>query len=185
MRVATCGDRSSIGRALACEARGCGIVARRSHSVLSSIFMCYNPGMPSKDPIKRQQAWNRWYAANKDKHHASVRKTAKKTRANLRAWLDDFKANLSCSGCGFSHPAVIDFHHRDPSQKDFSIGDASTRGVSLRRLKLEIEKCVVLCKNCHAIRHWNETLGVEGKQQSRQPVTLEIAGSAPVDPVAT
>ncbi len=37
----------------------------------------------------------------------------------------------------------------------FNIGDAVRDGISLDRIKKEINKCIVLCANCHAIRHYN------------------------------
>ena len=37
----------------------------------------------------------------------------------------------------------------------FNIGDAVRDGISLDRIKQEIKKCIVLCANCHAIRHYN------------------------------
>jgi hypothetical protein len=45
--------------------------------------------------------------------------------------------------------AALEFHHLDPSQKEFAI---SVRGVtrSLEELRREAAKCVVLCANCHA-----------------------------------
>ena len=59
-----------------------------------------------------------------------------------------------CLDCGFvtSYAVVYDFHHRDPAKKDFGI--ASCRGRSFESLKSELEKCDLLCSNCHRIRHW-------------------------------
>lgn len=37
----------------------------------------------------------------------------------------------------------------------FNISEAVQRGYSLDRIKKEIKKCIVLCANCHAIRHFN------------------------------
>jgi hypothetical protein len=37
----------------------------------------------------------------------------------------------------------------------FNISFATNRGFSLDRIKKEIDKCIVLCANCHAIRHYN------------------------------
>jgi hypothetical protein len=61
------------------------------------------------------------------------------------------EAGGSCRICGFDeHPAALQFHHLDPSKKDFHLGHAgSTR--SLERMRSEAEKCVLLCANCHAL----------------------------------
>jgi transposase-like protein len=60
------------------------------------------------------------------------------------------EAGGACVLCGYDrHPAILQFHHRDPSQKRFAIG---ARGVarSLARAREEAAKCVLLCANCHA-----------------------------------
>lgn len=59
----------------------------------------------------------------------------------------------ACSICGYNKPIwnVYDFHHRDPSKKDFSI---SGKSWSFDRLKQEVDKCDLLCRNCHSEVHW-------------------------------
>ena len=55
--------------------------------------------------------------------------------------------------CGYSRCVdVLEFHHRDAAQKDFSI---SRRGYtrSWTAVKLEIDKCILLCANCHREIH--------------------------------
>jgi hypothetical protein len=57
-----------------------------------------------------------------------------------------------CTDCGGVFPlACFDFHHLDPSTKDFD----PCRGLTKSKAKLfaELEKCVLLCANCHRIRH--------------------------------
>ena len=55
--------------------------------------------------------------------------------------------------------AAIDFHHRDPKLKSFSISrkiDKVGRMLLLQDLKEELDKCDVLCKNCHTELHHKE-----------------------------
>lgn len=65
-----------------------------------------------------------------------------------------------CLNCGqMPHPAAMAFHHRDRKEKDFSI--SSARSKSFKAIKTELDKCDLLCKNCHAIHHaqyddWSE-----------------------------
>ena len=40
----------------------------------------------------------------------------------------------------------------DPTQKEFTISQTT----SMRKVRQESLKCIVLCSNCHRIRHWNE-----------------------------
>jgi hypothetical protein len=60
------------------------------------------------------------------------------------------EAGGRCTLCGYDRsPAALHFHHRDPSQKAFSLGVRGiTRGID--RLREEAAKCVLLCANCHA-----------------------------------
>lgn len=58
-----------------------------------------------------------------------------------------------CARCGYDKClAALDFHHHDPSAKEFGI---SHRGVTyaIERLKKEAEKCILLCANCHREVH--------------------------------
>lgn len=50
------------------------------------------------------------------------------------------------------YPQIYDFHHKDPTQKDFAISQTSK---SLEKLKSELDKCIVLCANCHRREHAN------------------------------
>ena len=59
-----------------------------------------------------------------------------------------------CAKCGETREYVLDFHHKDPSQKDFTIGKISIKDSNL--IQKEIEKCVLLCANCHREFHYLE-----------------------------
>lgn len=47
--------------------------------------------------------------------------------------------------------AGFDFHHKDPSQKSFGIGASFNR--SLKAIKQELDKCILLCSCCHRGKH--------------------------------
>lgn len=68
------------------------------------------------------------------------------------AWLNEIKSKAGCSRCGTKDPRVLDFHHRKGEDKAFSIGGVR-REVGFDKLKVEIEKCVIVCANCHRILH--------------------------------
>lgn len=59
-----------------------------------------------------------------------------------------------CAKCGETRQYVLDYHHRDPSKKDFTI--CKYRKGSIELLQQEIDKCVVLCSNCHREFHFLE-----------------------------
>lgn len=74
---------------------------------------------------------------------------ARDHRAKKKSWLAEQK-NHPCSRCGGRFPAcVMDFHHRDPSTKLFSVGQ--NLHFSEARLVAEIAKCDLYCANCHRI----------------------------------
>lgn len=61
------------------------------------------------------------------------------------------KMESGCVNCGYNkHPSALDFHHTNEN-KDDSISSLSGRGESIEKIENEIEKCVVLCANCHRI----------------------------------
>lgn len=76
-------------------------------------------------------------------------------RAEQLAWFRSLKAGLKCIRCGFDNPAALDFHHRDASQKLFTIS-GRVRSTSRENIIQEIAKCDVLCSNCHRIEHYDE-----------------------------
>jgi hypothetical protein len=55
-----------------------------------------------------------------------------------------------CVDCGESNIVCLDFDHSDRSTKELTVSFGITKGYSWDRLRIEIEKCVVRCKNCHA-----------------------------------
>jgi hypothetical protein len=64
----------------------------------------------------------------------------------------DYKGG-SCESCGYSKCiASFDFHHRDSSKKEFSV--SRRRGFS-DEVKAELDKCDLLCANCHREIHFN------------------------------
>ena len=60
-----------------------------------------------------------------------------------------------CARCGFADYRALEFHHHQ-GEKDFNVADMIRSGLSTNKIKLEIEKCVVLCSNCHQIEHYKE-----------------------------
>ena len=58
-----------------------------------------------------------------------------------------------CSKCGYNKCfAALEFHHRDPSTKDFTLSH-NGGAPSFERLKAEADKCDLLCANCHREEH--------------------------------
>jgi hypothetical protein len=56
-----------------------------------------------------------------------------------------------CIKCGYNKcNSALEFHHTDPTQKD---KDYSNYKTSFNKLKIELDKCVLLCSNCHREHH--------------------------------
>lgn len=72
-------------------------------------------------------------------------------------YLDVIGKAYECEKCGFSGIyGTLDFHHREPKNKSFNVGDSNyTVSVDTFMSKVvpEIEKCMLLCPNCHRVEH--------------------------------
>lgn len=96
-----------------------------------------------------------WYKKNRER---LIARTAERKR-EIREWLWELKASLKCNRCGFSHHAALDFHHKDGEQKEDCVSVMCSYGFSKESLLKEIEKCEVLCANCHRIFHYEKQNG--------------------------
>lgn len=80
---------------------------------------------------------------------------AKDYKKNFTEWFLDYKKNLSCEICGENRYWVLDFHHKDPKQKDIEISNL-LKICNKKKILDEIDKCMVLCSNCHRDLHHQE-----------------------------
>ncbi len=100
------------------------------------------------------RSYNReYYQRNREHLLDKQREKNRRFAETRRKWLVEYKKTLCCERCGENHPATLTFHHKESDDKDFEISNAIGKGVSLKRLIAEIEKCEVLCANCHAKEH--------------------------------
>ena len=90
-----------------------------------------------------------------EKYKDKIIEANKRNRLMHRKTWDEYKATLFCTKCGFSHVAALDFHHEDPSKKEYNIHKLVGNGRFTKAYE-EIKKCIVLCANCHRIHHWDE-----------------------------
>lgn len=107
------------------------------------------------------------------KNKAEGREYQKIWARNQRKWFWEFKKKLKCLKCGFSHPAALQFHHRE--NKKYEIGKMIGVRFKHETLMKEIAKCDVLCANCHAIEHYNQGYrgsGAKGKIKIPKQRTL-------------
>jgi NAD-dependent dihydropyrimidine dehydrogenase PreA subunit len=60
-----------------------------------------------------------------------------------------------CEDCGGTFPnCVFQFHHRNPEEKKFTIGSGAHKAYEV--VKAEVDKCDLLCANCHFIREYED-----------------------------
>ena len=79
-----------------------------------------------------------------------VKARRKRTKEQLVAYKGG-----KCEICGYDKcVGALEFHHLDATQKDFSISDSNVYR-NLEALKSEVDKCVLVCANCHREIHYN------------------------------
>src|SRR5437870_1590472 len=97
--------------------------------------------------------WRAWYYRNRE----ALGVARRRRKIDVRQFIQAYKAALACLDCGEAHPATLDFHHLDPSEKERSLGDIGKYGWSRAKVLAKIDKCVILCANCHRKRHSAES----------------------------
>jgi len=112
--------------------------------------------MPFKDPVKKREKQKeyskRYYENNRQKALESSGKSRRKHRAEFA----EFKSRLSCTQCNENHPAALDFHHIVPDPANKKITDLIRAGRFHFAIEEIMNKCIVLCSNCHRKHHYNE-----------------------------
>ena len=101
----------------------------------------------------QRAAQRKWYHL----HKAKVKTAVAQRRRDKSKWFVDLKKDLKCSRCGNDDYRVLDFHHRDKGNKRSEVSTMVRSMLSNRTILIEIEKCDVLCANCHRIEHWEES----------------------------
>jgi len=79
-------------------------------------------------------------------------KAVAKRRKKLREMARQYKGG-KCMSCGYNRCSeALEFHHKNPKSKDFGL---SVKGLtrSWERIKVEIDKCILVCANCHREIH--------------------------------
>ena len=90
---------------------------------------------------------------NKDKKPYLTRSHNRRVayRIEVRGWLWELKSQ-PCTDCGRKHhPCQVDFDHVR-GKKEFDISRAASAQYSRESIEVELEKCEVVCSNCHRLR---------------------------------
>ncbi len=81
-----------------------------------------------------------------------IKKAVSKRRKKLKEMSIEYGGS-KCQICGYKKCfRALNFHHKDTSKKDFGL---SARGLtrSWERIKKELDKCILVCSNCHMELH--------------------------------
>lgn len=101
----------------------------------------------------------KWRLENKEYITTYQREAKRKRKAEAIEYLGG-----KCSSCLCTfHPAVYEFHHRDPAEKENH--PSKLLGMRKGRLFAELDKCILLCANCHRLEHHKESYGKEEIQE--------------------
>ncbi|QGA80951.1 homing endonuclease associated repeat-containing protein [Candidatus Nanohalobium constans] len=104
--------------------------------------------IPDDKSWSQLSPYQRYYYKNREEEKSRTKERTKK----LKKWFKSYKSNFECEKCGEDHRACLDFHHTE--NKEASVTDlVSRKNTSKKRIKEEIEKCIVLCANCHRKEH--------------------------------
>ena len=100
---------------------------------------------------------DREYIFSREKRQGHTTLFCNSCAINRRRWafklkVLEYKGN-KCQNCGYNKcPNALQFHHLDPSQKDFNISESYCR--KWETVKIELDKCELICANCHAEKHF-------------------------------
>jgi len=108
---------------------------------------------PKCKVVKKREEF---YTKGNGRLYSYCRVCAKKNVSSIQKSLKEEAVNYKggkCISCGYCKClAALEFHHIDPSQKDFEWKKVKLRSFD-NLVKAELDKCVLLCANCHREEH--------------------------------
>jgi hypothetical protein len=115
-------------------------------------FKYKSKGIRARECKACHKIYNRkWFVKNREER---IEKIKARTQLIVEQ-VKKYKLNLFCKVCGENHISTLDFHHTDPNEKEYGIAVMARTGFSFKRIIEEINKCEVLCANCHRKLHYN------------------------------
>lgn len=111
---------------------------------------------PPDDSNYSQKEWDdlsydmQYYYANKQRQEYLKEKAAEINQRN-RDYVKEVKEDGCCQNCGESCPVALDFHHTGEKKND--VATLVNKEYSLDKIKSEIDKCELVCSNCHRKHH--------------------------------
>ena len=90
-----------------------------------------------------------WYRKNSSRHRKRVRENKKILKMQKTQFILNYLKEHPCVVCGELDPIVLEFDHLNKKTKYMNVSHMVSDAFGLDRIKEEIEKCQVLCANCH------------------------------------
>ena len=109
-----------------------------------------------KQPRYRKAAAERmarWRASPGNRLYLAA--LTKERRREKYRWIAEYKSSRGCSRCDEKRAPALDLHHRNGKEKLINITAAVQKWTDAR-IMAEIEKCDILCANCHRVLHDSE-----------------------------
>lgn len=133
--------------------------------------------MPLKDPVLRAKYNKRYLKKHYSKNKTYYLDKNRKRRESLTIWVNNLK-KYNCTDCGEFYPHyVMDFDHRENTIKILPVSIMVNNGYSKISISKEIEKCDLVCANCHRERTQKRLRS--SVMVTRLPLEREILGSTP------
>lgn len=106
--------------------------------------------MGYKDPEKQKQYFAIWYKKNHKKFIKQVAAATTRRKSKNVGIISALKLKTGCALCGYRRCArALEFHHyQDNKSFSVSVGILGL-GMGMRKIMLEVDKCILLCSNCH------------------------------------
>jgi hypothetical protein len=116
--------------------------------------------------------YKRWVELNRERLNYAVRRYRARRYKEEGRWLDEgqkaralkkFMIEIKskpCIDCGGTFPVCcMDFAHRDPKDKKYNLGSMFSHHYGRELIEKELEKCDLVCANCHRVRTQKEKTG--------------------------
>lgn len=95
---------------------------------------------------------------NKKRNYERIKSYRQETKRKAVEYLGG-----KCVVCGYDKCIwALDFHHRESEKKEFTISKYTNHGWNI--MKLELDKCDLLCANCHRETHYRDVFPLPDKQ---------------------
>lgn len=124
----------------------------RTCSICKSKFNHY--GQRSSFCRECRKAYDRAYYAKKTREQRDKKNIQQRNRIRRnKKFLSEYKLTRGCTDCGYNKNGyALDFDHLPESLKSGNLSTLAQRQHSIESLLKEIEKCDVVCCNCHRLR---------------------------------